>query len=387
MNFFKYIGVTKEAFINQYLHTGLVNEAIHPTFPLNIFSYSRKAVHDNVWDNVTSRTRGIIVNRFTDEIVARPFEKFHNYGSEQATEDETGLHVSGEPVIWEKMDGFMVTMYEWEGKYYAASKGSFTSPHAKWATAEIQRKMKGKIGIAGTTFVFEGLHPDLRIVVDYGKRKSLVLLAVIYNDTGEEVAPEGVEFVAGTYGFDSPTRFDMSLDEARVITMTCEDKGSVVEGYVLTWYRTGGTPYRLKMKYVDYLRLHRMVTGVSPKRIWELLATKQSSQIDDYLNSTPWFSKFVTKWLKVLRIAYDERKHAVEVSFGVIQGVLAKQYEKTKVLPLRKDWAMIITRPEFKPYKSELFAMLDGKDLDVVIWKQLREMTKGVNPMVDAHNF
>jgi hypothetical protein len=33
-----------------------------------------------------------------------------------------------------------------------------------------------------------------------------------------------------------------------------------------------------------------------------------------------------------------------------------------------------------------LFAMLDGKDIAPVIWRMVRHMTHGANPMVDAHN-
>ena len=38
------------------------------------------------------------------------------------------------------------------------------------------------------------------------------------------------------------------------------------------------------------------------------------------------------------------------------------------------------------PYASVMFARLDGKDIKPVIWKMVRLMTTGENPMVDAHN-
>ena len=38
------------------------------------------------------------------------------------------------------------------------------------------------------------------------------------------------------------------------------------------------------------------------------------------------------------------------------------------------------------PYASVMFARLDGKDIKPVIWKMVRLMTAGANPMVDAHN-
>ena len=82
MNFFKYIQTDAAAFWENYLEAGWVQVQHHQEFPLDIYNYTRAAVHENKWDAVTSKCRGIIVNRDTGEIVARPFEKFHNYGSE-----------------------------------------------------------------------------------------------------------------------------------------------------------------------------------------------------------------------------------------------------------------------------------------------------------------
>src|ERR1019366_9922764 len=90
----------------------------------------------------------------------------------------------GQPEVWEKMDGFLCTMYEWEGKHYIASKGSFDSPHAKWATAWYQANVKGEWP-DGYTPVFEGITPSLRIVVDYATFEGLVLLALVNRETGE----------------------------------------------------------------------------------------------------------------------------------------------------------------------------------------------------------
>ena len=193
MNFFKYLGIDQETFIEKYLHGGWVTEGIHKTLPLNIFTYSRKCQQEDNWDSVISKCRGIVVDRWTGEIVARPFEKFHNYGSPQA--EGTLFDVRVQPTVWEKMDGFMVTAFKYEGVWHAASKSSFHSIHAKWATAELRRHENNFP--EGWTPVFEGLHPDLRIVVNYGDRKELVLLTVINNETGEEMSPAKLREVSG----------------------------------------------------------------------------------------------------------------------------------------------------------------------------------------------
>ena len=139
MNLFTYLGISKEAFYRDYVDTDLVVVNEHDEFPLNIYNYSRTCVQENRWDSVTSKCRGIIAHRKTGEVIARPFEKFHNFGSPQATLDIDGaaLLLAQDPVVWEKVDGFMCTGYTWAGRNYVASKGSFHSTHAKWATTRV----------------------------------------------------------------------------------------------------------------------------------------------------------------------------------------------------------------------------------------------------------
>ena len=45
--------------------TGLVQVGHHDEFPLSIYTYGRKAVHENIWDDVTKKCRGIIVENET----------------------------------------------------------------------------------------------------------------------------------------------------------------------------------------------------------------------------------------------------------------------------------------------------------------------------------
>ena len=390
MNFFKYIQTDAAAFWENYLEAGWVQVQQHQEFPLDIYNYTRAAVHENKWDEVTSKCRGIIVNRDTGEIVARPFEKFHNYGAvvgEYA--GAGGPQAAGafdEPVVWEKMDGFMCTMYRWENKDYIASKGSFHSIHAKWATAQIRAKFGDKTpALDGKTFVFEGLHKDLRIVIDYKERQELVLLAVIDNETGDELPPAMLVVTARTLGFNTPERLNVTLEQARETSL--QDDKCDEEGYVLTWYRDGVPPFRLKMKFIEYLRLHRMVTGVSPKRIWEVLATEQSTELKEYLSqSTPWFSDFVRKWIKALTTEYGRINDAAMTVYVKGLGAIGDWDCHGNLGQIRKAFAEVVTRPENIEFSAVAFAMLDGKDCRPVIWKQVRHMTHGANPMVGAHS-
>jgi RNA ligase len=349
-------------------------------------------VHENKWDAVTSKCRGIIVNRDTGEIVARPFEKFHNYGSTTSVGESRAIPI-GQPVVWEKMDGFMCTQYRWLGIDYIASKGSFHSVHAKWATSQIRKMLGFCIPNLpdNKTLVFEGLHRDLRIVIDYKERQELVLLAVIDNETGVEYSPESLESVARELGFNTPLNYNLTLEQAREYSLGECGKCSE-EGYVLTWYRDGVPPFRLKMKFIEYLRLHRMVTGVSPKRIWEVLATEQTAELKKYLSqSTPWFSDFVQKWMRALNAEYERiyarGNHVYNQAQAKVERTFPNGFVTLSQLHAgRRVFAETATAPENKEFSAIAFAMLDGKQIAPVIWKQVRHVVHGHSPMVDAHN-
>lgn len=240
----------------------------------------------------------------------------------------------------------------------------------------------------GYTPVFEGLHRDLRIVVDYGKRQELVLLALVNNETGEEMEPEQLLHHAARNGFNVPEQIDMTLDRAVEETrQEYRDGLGADEGYVLTWYRPGTTPFRLKLKFIEYLRLHRLVCGVSPKRIWEAMANENVVDLREWLdarNQTPWFEKFVNRWVKALQAAFDEKKSKADALYESAKADVKEQYTlgKLEFCEIRKAFAAIVTKqPDLA---SICFAKFDGKNVNPVIWKQVKYLTRNSAPLRDA---
>ena len=388
MKIWDYLEMTSEAFRTNYLETRLVDVATHDEFPLQMLTYGREAVHTNNWDVVIRKCRGIIFNIETGEIVARPFFKFFNLGTAGMPETNPsnwefdGNTTMGAPEVWEKMDGFLATMYEYKDRQYIASKGSFHSTHAKWATAWYRENVKG-VWPEGYTPVFEGICSSLRIVVGY-EYEGLVLLALVNNETGEELNTESLQVWAKKNGVITPVRFHLDWKEARVKSMDPATKN--VEGYVLVWRRPGQTPFRLKVKYVDYLRLHRMVSGVSAKAIYNCLAGNEyKSDLDEWCNeSTPWFSKFVNKWVRALTLRHDELMGDATRIFAFTQEKLKQvsldNWDKPAVV--RKAYAEAFA--QWPDVKGILFAMFDGKDATAVAWKLVKPMIKGSQPMLDV---
>ena len=59
-----------EALLMQRIEEGYVNQNFHKKFPLAIYTYSKSATCDYVWDEATCKCRGLIVDLRTMEVIA-----------------------------------------------------------------------------------------------------------------------------------------------------------------------------------------------------------------------------------------------------------------------------------------------------------------------------
>jgi len=129
------------------------------------------------------------------------------------------------------------------------------------------------------------------------------------------------------------------------------DGGENAEGYVLRFRDSG---MRLKVKFAEYVRLHRLITGVNTRHIWELLRSGQS--FDEFLMRVPdEYYRWVQATTAELRGAYAAIEAQARAAF-VDLGDRKQNAERYK---------------EFA-YPHLLFAMLDGKPYADMIWKLVR---------------
>jgi RNA ligase len=250
------------------LDAGHVTRKAHPELPLSIYTYTRTCQYERVWNRVTIRCRGLVADDTTGEIVALPLPKFFNVGE----------HESGQPYapglpdepfeVYDKVDGSLAVVFHYAGRWRVASKGSFVSVQATWA----QRLLDGRDTsglVPGVTYLAEILYPENRIVVDYGDRRDMVLLAAFAQD-GTEVAL--AEAAAGWHGIGSVVTVRPALPLSDLLAMTDGNRlpdggaatGTDAEGFVLRF----ASGVRAKAKFAEYVRLHKVLTGVTERDIW-----------------------------------------------------------------------------------------------------------------------
>lgn len=315
----------------------------HPTEDLLIWNYTQLAQFAKAWTPETLMARGLITD-LEGNIKARPFTKFFNY------EEHFGDDCKLPPLplehfaVTEKMDGSMGIMY-WIGDTpYIATRGSFTSDQAIKGTEILRKKYSNIEFNSDYTYLFEIIYPANRIVVDYGETEDLFLLSFVKTDTGEECDPQGYEDVLSVVKY-------YDFEDIEKIKEVQENNK---EGFVIR-FESG---VRTKIKMAEYVRLHRLVTGVNAKTIWELL--KEEHDFKDLLERVP--DEFYD-WVK-------STKEGLVEQFEETERIAKIFLEDALKLDTRKKQARLLTK--HCPYPGLVFAMLDSKEHKGIIWKMIK---------------
>lgn len=316
----------------------------HPKLDLLIWNYTQKCQFDRVWTEETLMSRGLITD-LEGNIVQRPFKKFFNLSEEP----EADLPAEDFEVT-EKMDGSLGILY-WEGnKPCLATRGSFISEQAIKGTQILTEKYGMVKFDSKLTYLFEIIYPENRIVVDYGDMQDLTLLAVIDTETGKERLLEDFKGL----GVPLVKVYD-GIKDIKNLNKLQEDNR---EGFVIRF----ASGLRFKVKFDEYVRLHRLVTMVNAKTIWELLMNNQD--FEELLERVP--DEFYT-WVR-------KTKADLEGKFLEIEAEASKSLQEVKDMQTRKDQALYLK--DKSKYPSIVFTMLDDKDYKTQIWKMIRPVAE-----------
>jgi RNA ligase len=363
MKLYEYLDIEK---LSEQVAEGYVNVRFHNKFPsLAIYCYSKSATLDYEWNEITCKCRGLIVDTSTMDIIARPFEKFFNVGEAMGITREQ--FPDRFPKITDKLDGNLITLYPWQGRWLAASKGLFHSDHADWANRWLAKNHPDQHWPVGYTPVFEMIAEELEHhVVHYGpKATGLYLIALIKNDTGEELNDVSRCRWADINGIPS-----IPLEMIPIERALAENEKNA-EGYVLAWDRPGTTPLRVKVKFADFLALQRLLHHTGPKEILDYLRRPElRCYLDEALDpvrSHEEFIKYVKAWIERFTKAYYYIQTEAATDLLGLRAALGDAP--------RKEYA--IRAIECK-YPGVVFALLDGDDAQLRkrIWKLVEPVAK-----------
>ena len=379
--------------LEKYYRNGLLLKQTHPTLDLTIWNYSPKVQYERLWDDITMQCRGLVTNS-KGEIVARPFKKFFNY------EEHKPEEIPNEDfVVYEKMDGSLGILfyYEYElsdekryniwfnnnyetgmerffdpnnlpdfdnpyyeptpkvkGEWVLATRGSFTSPQSIKGK-ELLEKYNFERLHTDYTYLFEIIYKENRIVCEYDY-EDLVLLGMIETKSGNEVNIQSIN---------EDIRFNNMISNIgfRVVMvyktwgegydLLKEEISNDREGYVIRF----NNGFRMKIKGEEYKRLHKILTNISNRDIFEYV--KEGKPLDDILDKVP--DEFYS-WVKETKEHFEQQFKTIDLEYRLI----------FKNITERNN---IIDKKTFAHYalsysnSSILFAMFENKEYKHIIWK------------------
>lgn len=343
------------ASIQPYVEKGLVEAKDHPTLPLTIYNYSRECQFEQSWDDVTLQCRGLILDR-EDRIVARGFNKFFNY---EEIENRCEIPLTDEYVyVQEKMDGSLGILFHYAEDWHMATRGSFQSEQAMAGLEILKRKYDLDKFHSTVCYLCEIIYPENRIVVDYSEERISFISAVM----------EGREVNWGT----ARALFHSSgiLDED-IVSTTIDTIGEGLfrdlkalnehnkEGFVLRFHPSN---FRMKIKFDEYVRLHRLLTNFSNVDVWECL--RNGDTFLELLERVPdEFDRWVKDWVRAIKFAYVMKELDAKIW-------LAKLLATPDIN--KKTDAIWIQKNVPTDLQGLVFSMLNGKDYSQSIWRMIR---------------
>jgi RNA ligase len=371
------------------VEAGHVTRKAHPTLPLSIYTYARVCQFERAWTPVTIRCRGLIADDKTGEVIAWPFPKFFNVGEHDSGQPYAPPLPVEEFEVYDKVDGSLGIVFHYGGRWRAASKGSFISEQATWAQAWLDDHDTSLL-MPGVTYLAEILYPENRIVVDYGQRRDMVLLGA-YNSSGKEVRLSWVADDWGPIGSVVRTWDAMPLADLLKLTETnaqpdgSQVSGTAAEGYVLRF----ASGLRAKAKLAEYVRLHKVLTGITERDIWRYLGMQRFADqppkklaqalgcavseiaaldggkgpLDALLEQVPdEFDAWVRGVAERLVLAAGDRARDIDTEFGKIAH-LGKN---------RGDFARAAQPITDSGIRAAMFLRLDDRPTDLHVWRAIK---------------
>lgn len=311
-----------------------------------LYNYTEKATYERRWTRETVQARGLIVEAVTGRIVAWPFNKFFNLG--ELGDTPASLATRGTPTLTSKLDGSLVMFWHDGAQWRAATRGNFASHQAASAYTWVQAHTAVRAWPIHVTVLVEWCAPDNRIVVGYGEPRATLIGARDLR-TGDDYDQAALQTLGPMLQLPVVSVVSYSLLEA----LEARETMQAIEGWVARF----PDGYRVKIKTAEYLRLHKLVTGVTPARVREAL-----------LDGT------LAAWLQAMP---EEFRHDVEAIAGAITARAAAIEADVRatfaaLAPLatlsRGAFARAAAQSEYRTY---LFSLLDNRPIRAAIIKSI----------------
>jgi hypothetical protein len=243
--------------------------------------------------------KGIVYRRDPYRLVSLPLLKIYNLGERNVTaHDLTTLAGEGARLHFlRKFDGTMIQRFQHDGQVWFTTRGMLPGaylpageaqdedapPHAntfdyigtakRIARDKYPELLAVSQAAGDLTLILELLHPEARVITDYGQREDLVLLAVFDRSRYAYWPLHQIHEFAARHGLttaDAYTPVGTTLP-GQIDSLLAALVGTDEEGTVLVIEERDEVVYRVKIKTPDYLRLLRLMVRCTYSATVEML--------------------------------------------------------------------------------------------------------------------
>ena len=308
---------------------------------LYILNYTKKAVYERYWNNVTLSCRGLICRESTGEMVSRPFPKFFNYGESTGLPDPV---LDGTPTVSCKLDGSLGISYHLNGELYWSTRGNFHSEQAQ-AANRIWNEKYAPISLEileNITLLVEIIDPATRNIVDY-QESDLCLIGAIRTSDGYDFGYDELLSLSSIVGMkvtpQSPFGLEDLLEKRKHLPCT-------EEGWVLRW----PNGYRLKIKGEQYLSAHRILYGVSLAKKVDVWARGKTEE---------WIRSLPEEFRPEIEHTFSKLD---QVEHGIFQNAKCYYDRAISYSADKKEFSRFVLQHIPKPYQVYCFAFFRKKE-------------------------
>lgn len=244
---------------------------------ISSFNFTNKAFYDKVWDEQTTKARGLYLDTFKGKVAARAYDKFFNINERPETKFDMLQNKLQFPVTaYVKENGYLgiVSYDEYNDDLFIASKSTIDSQFAEWLkeaiynqiTEENREKMKQYAKDNNVSFVFENV--DMKNdphIIEYPESK-LYLLDIVYNqmdfakydyETMCDIAHQ-FELTPKEKAFEIANWQDFYDWYYDILEEDYEYNGRKIEGFVIE--DSVGYMTKLKLTYYNFWKFMRAIS-------------------------------------------------------------------------------------------------------------------------------
>lgn len=281
---------------------------------ISSFNFTKQAFYDKVWDDQTTKARGLYINVPKQKVVARAYDKFFNINERPETKlDMLQYKLTFPAVAYVKENGFLgiVSYNEEDESLFVTTKSCPNNNYAGWlkdmleakVPAETREKMRTYARDNNISFVFECV--DMKNdphIIEYPESK-LFLLDIVYNDMQyRKYSFEQMCSVADEFGLTHKEKafvleswqefFDWYYE---VVSEDYKYNGREIEGFVVEG--ADGYMVKLKLAYYNFWKFMRSIAHEAVKKGY--IDSRRTSSL-----VTPLANQFYG-WVKTLHDTED----------------------------------------------------------------------------------